>query len=527
DRVQRLRDAKEKLAKLETQLAPLKEVRARKEALDLAAKMQRQRDALVQNIALRDAELRQLSTQIADAQEAAARRKTLEEARERLESELAKAREELLELQNRIGSSRTRLQQSEKEERDLKEQLARVRQLGAQGKCPTCLRVLDDSFSVVVQRLEEQLRVLKDERQEYAEYLKEDTASLQQQQTRIKYGEAERQRLEAQMRAAAQAETRLTALLARQKQATEERVRWQKDLEEMGFPGYDAEEHRRVAARLNALEEVERQVIALQHEVERLPAEEEALRKARAAVPLRVAALQEAKEELEQLGFDQGRFEEQRDACERLEEEYKKRLQGFRSAEGAYRQADFERQEADRRREEYDQRLKEIEECRLAKENLDALVDLMQAFRLQLVGRVRPTLSAIASGLVRDLTDGKYDRVELDEDYDLWMYDGSERRKISSFSGGENDLAHLCLRLAISELIGQASGGAEHGFLILDEVLGSQDGERRSLILQALGRLSQRFRQILMITHVDDTKEMVEHVFELRETPGGSSVLVT
>jgi DNA repair exonuclease SbcCD ATPase subunit len=30
-----------------------------------------------------------------------------------------------------------------------------------------------------------------------------------------------------------------------------------------------------------------------------------------------------------------------------------------------------------------------------------------------------------------------------------------------------------------------------------------------------------------MITHVDDTKEMVEHVFELRETPGGSSVLVT
>ena len=58
-------------------------------------------------------------------------------------------------------------------------------------------------------------------------------------------------------------------------------------------------------------------------------------------------------------------------------------------------------------------------------------------------------------------------------------------------------------------------------------MLASQDGERRGLILQALARLSRRFRQILMITHLEDMKEMVEHVVELQETPGGSSVVVS
>ena len=47
----------------------------------------------------------------------------------------------------------------------------------------------------------------------------------------------------------------------------------------------------------------------------------------------------------------------------------------------------------------------------------------------------------------------------------------------SGFSGGEQDLAALCLRLALSRtLAGQR--GVETGFIILDEVVGSQDHER-------------------------------------------------
>jgi len=47
--------------------------------------------------------------------------------------------------------------------------------------------------------------------------------------------------------------------------------------------------------------------------------------------------------------------------------------------------------------------------------------------------------------------------------------------------------------------------GAEHGFVILDEVFGSQDVERRRRLLEQLGKLVQdEFQQIFVISHTDD-----------------------
>ena len=49
------------------------------------------------------------------------------------------------------------------------------------------------------------------------------------------------------------------------------------------------------------------------------------------------------------------------------------------------------------------------------------------------------------------------------------------------------------------------------GFVILDEVFGSQDEERRQRLLSELRALGNRFRQMLVITHLPEIAELATH----------------
>ncbi|MGF3584839.1 MAG: ATP-binding protein [Thermoplasmatota archaeon] len=155
-------------------------------------------------------------------------------------------------------------------------------------------------------------------------------------------------------------------------------------------------------------------------------------------------------------------------------------------------------------------------------QQLGMLSDIMFSFRTHLISRIRPTLSSYASDYFERLTDGKYREIELDEDYNIMIYDDGNLYGIQRFSGGEEDLANLCLRLAISEVITERAGGA-FNFIILDEIFGSQDMIRRQNIMKALNGLSSKFRQIFLVTHIDDVKNYVENVIYVNENEDGVS----
>ena len=53
------------------------------------------------------------------------------------------------------------------------------------------------------------------------------------------------------------------------------------------------------------------------------------------------------------------------------------------------------------------------------------------------------------------------------------------------------------------------------GFLAFDEVFGSQDEERRFRIMEAFHTISESYRQIFLISHETEIKEMFERVVEL------------
>jgi len=136
-------------------------------------------------------------------------------------------------------------------------------------------------------------------------------------------------------------------------------------------------------------------------------------------------------------------------------------------------------------------------------------------FKTKLNAKVAPRISAIASEMYAQITKGKYQHIEVSNDFDFFIYDEGKKYPIERYSGGEIDLANLVLRIAISKTLTELSGASSIGFLAFDEVFGSQDEARRMEILEAFHTIKEQYRQIFLISHEMEIKEMFERVVEL------------
>ncbi|OJU80255.1 MAG: hypothetical protein BGO11_08440 [Solirubrobacterales bacterium 70-9] len=180
------------------------------------------------------------------------------------------------------------------------------------------------------------------------------------------------------------------------------------------------------------------------------------------------------------------------------------------------------------------QRISQLAEQAEAKgreaDTLTMMYEEFNGFERFVAQRLAPALAESTGELLSAVTDGRYDSVNVTESYGIEVYDGHEECfPIEQFSGGERDVISLCARLALSRLIG---GQANHppGFLVLDEVFGSLDRDRRLHVLETLGTLSSAtdaFKQLFIISHVDDVRSspIFNEVWRISEDSDGVSRL--
>jgi exonuclease SbcC len=149
-----------------------------------------------------------------------------------------------------------------------------------------------------------------------------------------------------------------------------------------------------------------------------------------------------------------------------------------------------------------------IDEERREFELRAAVAAALEEYREEASRRARPMVETEASKLLRQITEATYPRIRLTEDYFLEIAEGRDFYLSRRFSGGEQDLAALCLRLALARTLAHQRG-TEHSFVILDEVFGSQDVGRRKMLMEQLIELSNgEFQQIFVISHTED---IVDH----------------
>src|SRR5204862_4763465 len=165
----------------------------------------------------------------------------------------------------------------------------------------------------------------------------------------------------------------------------------------------------------------------------------------------------------------------------------------------------------------------QLEELNRDKRMHDELDRAYSDMRTDLNVQLRPEISELASAFLTELTDARYSELELDDQYNVLVLEEGNPKPV--ISGGEEDLATLVLRLAISEMIAERAGQS-FSLLILDEIFGSLDEARRHNVVDLLRRLQDRFEQVILITHIESVREGLDHVVSVRydEEAGASRV---
>jgi exonuclease SbcC len=153
----------------------------------------------------------------------------------------------------------------------------------------------------------------------------------------------------------------------------------------------------------------------------------------------------------------------------------------------------------------------------------DELDRAFNEMRSQLNAELRPELSELATGFLRELMDSRTAELEIDEKYSVAILEDGVAKPV--LSGGEEDIANLVLRLAVSQMIAERSGQA-FSLLILDEIFGHLDESRRFNVLDLLRALGDRFEQVILITHIEGVRDGLDNVIGVRYDAAAAASVV-
>jgi exonuclease SbcC len=521
--------ASEQLKLLQAELEPaarLKQELAELEQLQREEAARRADQAQLDELARA---MRQLERRIAELEGAPAALARADEAAGALEARLAAAdqaageqRAAWVREKEYATTKRTELL---KQYDDVKEQRDKIAELGPEGQCPTCRRPLGEEHAAVLGVLDRQLQAIVDD----GKYFRQRLEQLAEPPPAVRDAEAERDRVREERRRASERAGVLRAQLeereraARDLEAAQGRATALENQRRTRRSGYDVARHDAVRAELLKLEPVALEAATLDERAQRaggLVAEAEQAEVALSDAEQRVGQLADA---VAAEGFSEQQFRLAKDRYDRA-------LGALREAElaavetrGELARAESDLREVGRREEEraaQERRIAVLKTRHRLHQELDrAYSDL----RAELNAAMRPEISELASGFLADLTDDRYRELELNESYEVTILDDGVPKPV--ISGGEEDIASLVLRLAISQMIAERAG-QPLSLLVLDEIFGSLDEARRQHVVALLRRLADRFPQVILITHIEQVREGLDRVIRVDFDAGrGTSVV--
>ena len=153
------------------------------------------------------------------------------------------------------------------------------------------------------------------------------------------------------------------------------------------------------------------------------------------------------------------------------------------------------------------------EEIISALDKVRAAHRLLSAVATQEAAALRPSLEGIMSSILDTMSSGLYSKVVLSKDYSISVEKSGEPRPMHMFSGGEKDMMGVAMRLALAQTVAARNGGTGPGFLILDEVLGSQDPKRQAAVFNTLRSMKATYPQIFIISHTEGAEDLADVVF--------------
>ncbi len=420
--------------------------------------------------------------------------------------------------QQEYNNLRANLQIQEHLLTNLVKQQDTIAATGSHGNCPTCQRPLEDEYHSVLSNFERQKNHLTEHIRDYQIQLQNfvvDDATI----TKLKLDlHQNKQLLLVMQQRKADLQTQRVTRELTARQLTDQQIKITKLQEEIkNIPSnYDVNYHQDLQQKLDLLRPKYLRFSIIESQISKLTSINTEVAKLHAQIEQDNLTINQLKQRLAAIIFDEAVYQnltEQltnvRQSLLQTQQQEKTLLNSIGYTEASYRNA----LAAVSRAENNAQALI------AAKRELFLLQELDTSFselRQYLTTQIRPQLSQSASVFLNQLTQGRYDTLEIDDKYNIILIDHGQPKSV--ISGGEEDVVNLALRLAVSQMITERTG-KPFSLLILDEIFGSLDDDRKENVLSLLNALENQFEQIFVITHVDSIKDSLNNTIRLGFDP--------
>ncbi|NJK34195.1 MAG: SMC family ATPase [Oscillatoriales cyanobacterium SM2_2_1] len=419
----------------------------------------------------------------------------------------------------------TQIQSAQQYRQKLHSQHHTIHSAGQDGNCPTCDRPLHQEFHTVLDQFQEQIDQLDQQiscwQQQYLTLAAPPTLvsalerqlEILQQQHKEQFGH--------------QRTLDVTAARLQQWQQDRDRLNHQRDhlqQQQQTLPShYDHQRAQIVATQLLQLAPLHTEALQLSHAPQRLLQLQQQQHALTAELQTLGDRHHQNQQSLDHLAFDPATYQHTRDRHYHLSQTIEQSQHHLAQLQQEHSRLQERHRQLGDRQVLYQQRQQQLQAAQSQALLLDALDQCYTDLRQHLVSQIRPQLSETASHYLSQLTTGRYSHLELNETYKLTLYDSDTPKPI--LSGGEEDIANLSLRLAISHMLTERTT-RPFSLLILDEIFGSLDQNRQENVINLLYALEQQFEQVLLITHIETIKESIPQVIRLAYNPISQSTEV-
>ncbi|MDD2383129.1 MAG: SMC family ATPase [Sulfurospirillaceae bacterium] len=427
----------------------------------------------------------------------------------KLKTELSGKQTEQKNLQNELSAEQRVVS-------DTQQKIAKIQSLGRESNCPTCTRQLLDEYDNVIASLNE---IVQKTQTQKIDKTKEKLELLNKQ-----IGELELQKEQTQ-KALHVNETALSLIASKQKdlasakehfiKVSEQGKRNKEELDTLSKHTYNEALHVSLQKSFLELKPKYEAVLSLETELKREQGVREDLAlTVKSAEALHVKS-KEKELEVQKTLYDEPKHTAKQSEYDELQKQKEKQYSVISELKEKIAKNEGEIKTLQNALENNDIQLKKVQSKKDDLQDYEKIKLSLSEFKTKLNSKIAPRISQIASQMYATITKGKYQYIEVNNDFDFFIYDEGKCYPIERFSGGEIDLANLVLRIAISKTLSELNGASSVGFLAFDEVFGSQDENRRMEILEAFHTIKEQYRQIFLISHEMEIKEMFERVVEL------------
>lgn len=399
---------------------------------------------------------------------------------------------------------------------DIKKKIENITILGKESNCPTCTRPLLDEYDSVIFSLEQIVIKVENEKidisKEQLANIKEEKEKLEEiQKANIK----EHFEISKKINLIENKKRDLQALKEHFEKVTQKGVKNKEELAKLEIYNYDKNLHEELLLKQKELKSKYEYILSLETMLKRVDSIKEELKTSILNQDKYNLELLQKDLEYKAINYDEVKHKEKLKEFDEVQKQKDSLVTLINDLKVKIATIQGQIKTIQESLQNNETQLKKVQTKKDDLNDYEKIKINLAEFKTKLNSKVAPRISDIASNMFAQITKGKYQHIEVSNEFDFYIYDEGKKYPIERFSGGEIDLANLVLRIAISKTLSELSGANSEEFLAFDEVFGSQDDSRRMEILEAFHTIKEQYRQIFLISHEVEIKEMFERVVEV------------